>query len=248
MVGVYKNRNKLPFISLENFVDENLLNLSMQELAEYKEKQDMNGVEIFVGYNGPDWNGNDEFQNRQRTALPHTWNYIKSFSKEVVPFNIRYSAKDVNSVLLHRDAQPSVQHSRSWEAFSFGYKKELTNSFHNLLLNKDDFKITPILEDTNTIYNLIDFDYETYLKNEENENYLKFIKTTYKLHMIMSNTKTLFIYDNVNDVIYDFDCRIAIFNARDFHDTRLDSWGISIQFPMNPYFLKDEILEYLEVN
>jgi hypothetical protein len=247
MIGVYKNKKKLPFISLEKFVNEELLIDAMNELETYKLKQDTNNCEIFIGYNGVDWNTNTEFQIKQRKNLPKTWNYILSFIKEDIPFNIRWSAKEENSVLLHRDLQPILEHTKPWESLEQSYKSKLTNSYYEVLKNKNNFKITSVLSETNPEYNLIDFDYETNLKNEFGIDYLNNIKNSYKLHMVMSNTKTLFVYDNVTDTIHDFNSRIAIFNARDFHDTFLNSWGISIQFPMYPHFLKDEILEYLEI-
>lgn len=247
MVGVYKNGNKIPFISLEKFLNENMLNSAMKELAEYKIKQDTENLEIFIGYNGTDWNLNNDFQMRQKIALPNTWEYIQSYCKESVPFNIRWSAEHENNVLLHRDMQPVVNHSRPWESLESSYKSKLTNSYYEVLKNKENFKLTDNLDETNPEYNLIDFDYESNLKTEMGDNYFNVIKNSYKLHMIMSNTKTLFVYDNTKDIIHDFNCRVAIFNARDFHDTFLNSWGISIQFPMHPNFLKNDILNYLEI-
>lgn len=247
MVGVYKDGKKLPFISLEKFLNEKLLILAMEELIEYKKKQDEENVEIFIGYNGVDWNLNNDFQIRQRIALPNTWKYIQSYCKELVPFNIRWSGENENNVLLHRDMQPMVEHSKPWESLIDSYKTKLTNSYYDVLKNKENFKLTHNLGETNPEHNLIDFDHETSLKMEMNENYYNVIKGSYKLHMIMSDTKTLFVYDNTKDIIHNFNSRVAIFNARDFHDTFLNSWGISIQFPMHPNFLKDEILSYLEI-
>jgi hypothetical protein len=65
--------------------------------------------------------------------------------------------------------------------------------------------------------------------------------------MIISDTKSLYVYDNIDDIIYDITSSVSVFNARDFHDTRYQSTGISIQFIMNPYRLSNEIMTYLEV-
>ena len=95
--------------------------------------------------------------------------------------------------------------------------------------------------------NGLSFDNDAWLKAEYPDTYEYEVKRAYKLHMIISDTKSLYVYDNVDDTIYDITSSVSVFNARDFHDTRYQSSGISIQFPMNPYQLSDEIVNYLEV-
>ena len=102
------------------------------------------------------------------------------------------------------------------------------------------------IENINSEFNGLDFDYDSYLK--QGDYYHDKIKTTYKLHLVISDTKTLFIYDNVEDKIHNFTSPASVFNACDYHDSHFGSYGISIQFPMNPYFLKNEIKEYLELS
>jgi hypothetical protein len=67
MVGLIKDNNKVPFISLADFIDNDKLNAAKQELSAYKEKQDNEGAEVFIGYNGSDW-AEDEFQQKQKEA------------------------------------------------------------------------------------------------------------------------------------------------------------------------------------
>ena len=67
MVGLIKDNNKVPFISLADFIDNDKLNAAKQELAAYKEKQDNEGAEVFIGYNDSDW-AEDEFQQKQKEA------------------------------------------------------------------------------------------------------------------------------------------------------------------------------------
>ena len=107
---------------------------------------------------------------------------------------------------------------------------------------KDSIKELKISED-----NGLSFDYDTNLKEQYGEEYESEVKKGYKLHMIMSDSKSLFIYDNITDTIYDINSTVSIFNARDFHDTRPGSQGISIQFPMNSGFLREDIQKYLEL-
>jgi hypothetical protein len=248
MIGLIKDNNKVPFISLDSFIDSDKLNAAEQELLAYKEKQDNEGAEVFVGYNGFDWNIDEEFQTRQKEALPLTMEYIKLFCEDGVPFNIRYSPKDNNIVLLHQDWQPKLDKLTAVNSLPLNYKELLDGgSIHNILLEKEEFKIVDKESDVNPIYNGLDLDFAAVVKEEQGGDYNEYIKNTYKLHLIISPTKTLFIYDNVEDIIYPIDCKATAFNARDYHDADKNSYGISIQFPMNPYFLKNEIKEYLEL-
>ena len=93
----------------------------------------------------------------------------------------------------------------------------------------------------NPIYNGLDLDYEAVIKSEYGDEYNEYIKHTYKLHLIISPEKSLFIYDNVEDTTYPITCRATVFNARDYHDEIKDSSGISIQFEMHPNNFKDEV-------
>jgi hypothetical protein len=247
MIGLIKNNNKVPFISLESFIDESKLNAALEEMETYKTKQDTEGAEVFVGYNGFDWNIDDEFQTRQKEALPLTMEYIKLFCEDGVPFNIRYSPKGANIVLLHQDWQPKLEKLTAVNSLPLNYKELLDGSIHDLLLEKEGFQIVQKEEEVNPIYNGLDLDFAAVIKEEQGDNYDEYVKNTYKLHLIISPEKSLFIYDNVSDIIYPIDCRATVFNARDYHDADKNSSGISIQFPMNPYFLKDEIKEYLEL-
>lgn len=247
MIGLFKDNTKVPYISLANFVDNSKLVEAKQELVEYKHKQDIESAEIFVGYNGTDWNADDSFQTRQREALPKTTEYISTFTKEVVPFNIRWSGQEHNTVLLHQDWQPSLPNVTACNSLISDYKRHLKTGYWELLKNKADFKIVDKLENANPEYNAVDLDFEAVEKAKFGEEYAQMMKHTYKLHMIMSDTKSLFIYDNVEDKIHPINSVVAMFNARDYHDTFLDSWGISIQFPMNPYFLREDIQKYLEL-
>jgi hypothetical protein len=248
MIGLIKNGEKVPFISLESFIDESKLQAALEEMEAYKVKQDTEEAEVFVGYNGFDWNIDEEFQNRQKEALPLTMEYIKLFCKEDVPFNIRYSPKDANIVLLHQDWQPNIEKLTAVNSLPLNYKELLDGSIHDLLLEKEGFIIVSKEEDVNPIYNGLDLDFEAVIKEAQGDDYDEYIKNTYKLHLIISPTKTLFIYDNVNDVIYPIDCRATAFNARDYHDADKDSHGISIQFPMNPMLFNSDVREYCELD
>lgn len=247
MIGLIQNGNKVPFISLEKFIDEDKLQAALQEMEAYKIKQDTEGAEVFVGYNGFDWNIDEEFQIRQKEALPLTMEYIKLFCKESVPFNIRYSPKNANIVLLHQDWQPNLQNLTAVKSLPLNYKELLDGSIHNLLLEKEGFVIVDKESDVNPIYNGLDLDFAAVIKEEQGDNYEEYIKNTYKLHLIISPTKTLFIYDNVEDVIYPIDCRATAFNARDYHDADKNSHGISIQFPMNPLLFNDDVKIHCEL-
>ena len=241
MIGVIENGIKLPFISLEKFIDEVKLANALTEMEDYLIKQSTEGSEVFVGFNGGDWNINEEFQSRQREALPLTVEYIKLFSKEGAPFNIRFSPKGENQVLLHQDWQPKLKNLTAVNSLTLNYKELLDGSIHNLLLEKEGFKIVQNEEDVNPIYNGLDLDYDAVIKSEYGDKYNEYIKHTYKLHLIISSEKSLFIYDNVEDTIYPITCRATVFNARDYHDALKDSSGISIQFEMHPNHFKDEV-------
>lgn len=244
MIGLIENEKKVPFISLESFIDEAKLQAALEEMEAYKVKQDTEEAEVFVGYNGFDWNIDEEFQNRQKEVLPLTMEYVKLFCKEGVPFNIRYSPKDANIVLLHQDWQPNLEKLTAVNSLPLDYKELLDGSIHDLILEKNGFEIVQNEEDVNPIYNGLDLDFAAVIKEAQGDNYDEYIKNTYKLHLIISPTKTLFIYDNVEDVIYPIDCRATVFNARDYHDADKNSHGISIQFPMTPMFFNDDVKTY----
>jgi len=129
MIGLIKNSIKVPFISLQDFVENSKFIAAKQELAQYKQKQDEENVETFVGFNGTDWNADEEFQKRQREALPKTWEYISVFAKEVVPFNIRWSSKEHNSVLLHHDWQPALPNITACNSLILDYKQHLKTGY-----------------------------------------------------------------------------------------------------------------------
>lgn len=230
MVGLIKNNTKVPFISLESFIDTSKYQAAKEELKNYKIKQDTEGVEVFVGYNETDWNTNESFQKRQRTALPKTTDYINIFSDSIIPFNIRWEDPTQSNVLLHQDV--ALFPSSPWEDLIPNYKQSLKESIKDLKIADK---------------NGLEFDYEKYLKEKLKVDYNSEIKGYYKLHMVISSHKSLYIYDNVEDTIHDITSLVSVFNARDYHDTRLGSRGISIQFPMHPYFLKKEIQKYLEL-
>ena len=244
MIGLIENGKNVPFISLEKFIDEDKLQAALEEMEAYKIKQDTEEAEVFVGYNGFDWNIDEEFQLRQKEALPLTMEYVKLFCKDNVPFNIRYSPKDENIVLLHQDWQPNLEKLTAVNALPLNYKELLNGSIHDLILDKDAFAIVQKEEDVNPIYNGLDLDFAAVIKEAQGDNYDEYIKNTYKLHLIISPTKTLFIYDNVEDVIYPIDCRATVFNARDYHDADKNSYGISIQFPMNPMLFNNDVKVY----
>lgn len=221
MVGLFKNGNKVPFISLSSFIDIDKFVLAKEELENNKNTK-------FIGYNGSDW-AEDSFQKEQIQSLPKTTEYISSFCHTIPPFNIRWEDENT-TVLIHQDMAPFP--CAPWNDLISGYKNKLQNSIKDLKISED---------------NGLGFDYDTHLKKKHGDQYENEVKKSYKLHMIMSDSKSLFVYDNITDTIHDFDSSVSVFNARDFHDTRPNSYGISIQFPMNPYFLKEEIQKYLEL-
>ena len=221
MVGLIKNSAKVPFISLQDFVDNSKYQAAKEELR--------NNIALkFIGYNGSDW-ADDAFQVEQVQSLPKTADFISTFCKTLPPFNIRWEDSS-STVLLHQDLAPFP--CSPWNDLVPGYKSKLKDSIQELKISED---------------NGLSFDYDTHLKEQYGNEYESEIKKGYKLHMIMSDNKSLFIYDNVTDTIHDINSTVSVFNARDFHDTRPDSQGISIQFPMNPYFLREEIQKYLEL-
>jgi len=246
MIGTIKNGEKLPYISLDSFINTDLLEDALSELEEYRLKQNEEGYEKFISYNKSDW-GTDNFQKKQRESLPKTFNYISSFSKQITPYNILWSNYDNNIVLLHRDNNPNSMPTAPWNSLEDGYKLKLKDSYYSLLKNPDNFKITSKFEEVNKNFNGIDFDYEGFLKEKYKKDYNNFIKNSYKLHLVLSPTKSLFIYDNTKDKIHPINTKACLFNSMDFHDTYLNSWGYSIQFTMNPHFLKDEIKDYCEI-
>lgn len=246
MIGLIKNGTNVPYISLEKFIDEDKLKKATDELEKYKIKQEKESADVFIGYNEPDW-ASEFFQKKQKETLPLTTEYIKLFCEESVPFNIRYSPKESNIVLLHQDDAAQLPNRMPVDSLIPNYKENLTNSIYELLKEKDGFKIVDNENEVNPIYNGLDFDYASYLKNKFKDEYIDIIKKTYKLHLIMSAEKTMFIYDNVTDTIHNIEGRACIFNAKDYHDTLKNSWGISIQFPMHPDFLRNELKEYCEL-
>ena len=242
MVGLIKNSEKVPFITLEQFIDTNKLTEALNEIEEYRLKQENEGADVIVGYKHDDWNS-QEFLIKSVNALPKTTEYVMSFCDIQVPFNIIWTPSDNNFLLLHQDLAPFS--CSPWESLIPDYKDTLTNSYRELLVNQTDFQLVDDIANVNPIYNGLDFDYDAFLLKDEN--YEDKVKETYKLHLILSNTKTLFVYDNVADTIHHFDSKAAVFNARDHHDSLLSSWGYSIQFPMTPYFLKSEIITHCEL-
>jgi hypothetical protein len=221
VVGLIKNSTKVPFISLQDFVDNSKYEAAKEELRRNKDLK-------FIGYNGSDW-ADSAFQAEQVEALPKTVELISTFCKTLPPFNIRWEDSS-STVLLHQDLAPFP--CSPWNDLVSGYKSRLKDSIRELMISED---------------NGLGFDYDTHLKEQYGKEYESEVKKGYKLHMIMSDGKSLFIYDNVTDTIHDINSTVSVFNARDFHDTRPDSQGISIQFPMNPYFLREEIQKYLEL-
>jgi hypothetical protein len=221
VVGLIKNNTKVPFISLQDFIDSSKYEAAREELHNNKNLK-------FIGYNGSDWADN-VFQVEQVDRLPKTVDFIYTFCKTLPPFNIRQENSD-STVLLHQDLAPFP--CSPWNDLIPDYKSKLKNSIKELKISEDHG---------------LSFDYDSYLKKQYGIEYESEVKKSYKLHMIMSDSKSLFIYDNITDTIYDINSTVSIFNARDFHDTRPNSRGISIQFPMNPSFLRENIQKYLEL-
>jgi hypothetical protein len=243
MLGIIKGSEKLPFFLLDKFVDLELLDLCRQELENYVVQQS-EGAEIFVGYNGSDWQ-NHSFQQRQQAALPKTVKYISSFCDFLPEFNIRYAEKGQYYTVLHQDIAPFSCQPRF--ALKDNYKENLHNGLREKIKDSEDFVLVSNVGDVKEKFQGLDFDHETFLKSSLGDEYLSEIKGTYKLHMVISKEKTMFIYDNVEDKIYDIDGVVCVFNPRDFHDTRLESWGISIQFPMHTKFLRSDIKKELDL-
>jgi hypothetical protein len=247
MLGLIKNGEKHPYISLNDFVDVSLLDDALVELEDYRLKQTNERYLRFISYRGSDWNTNREFQKKQIEALPKTFKYISSFCKEIVPFNILWSNHNDNILLLHRDSNPDSMPFSPWNSLVDNYKNKLNNSYYDLIKDFSEFKITKSYDEINEKFNGLDFDYEGFLKEKHKENYNDILKSKYKLHLVLSPTKSLFIYDNVTDLIHPINAKACLFNSMDFHDSYKDSWGYSIQFPMSPNFLKDEIKDYCEI-
>jgi len=247
MLGLIKNGEKLPYISLNDFLDVSLLDEALIELEDYRLKQTNERYTRFISYRGSDWSTNDDFQKKQIETLPKTFKYISSFCKDIVPFNILWSNHDDNILLLHRDSNPDLMPFAPWDSLVSGYKNKLNKSYYDLIRDFDEFKITKFDNQINKKFNGLDFDYEGFMKEKHKENYESILKSKYKLHLVLSATKSLFIYDNVTDTIHPINTRACLFNSMDFHDSYLDSWGYSIQFPMSPYFLKDKIKDYCEI-
>lgn len=243
MLGIIRKNEKLPFFLLDKFIDHELLKLCREELETYILQQ-ATGCEVFVGYNGSNWQ-DQQFQRRQQSALPNTVKYIASFCDVVPEFNIRYAEKGQYYTVLHQDIAPYSCQPRF--ALEDNYKENLNRSLRNKTKNSESFSLVTDISETKQCFHSLDLDYEVYLKNTLGDRYMPEIKKTYKLHMVISKEKTMFIYDNVEDKIHDISGAVCVFNPRDFHDTRLESWGISIQFPMHPTFLKYEIKKELEL-
>jgi len=227
MVGLTKNGVKVPYISLDSFVNQEMFAAAKQELLTSTDTE-------FIGYNSDDWQ-DESFQARQATAFPLTTAFIATFHANQFSYNIRLE-NEVCNVLLHQDLSP----------FPCAPSNDLIPHYKKALWyqndSKDSIKKLRISES-----NGISLDHDTWLKSEYPDTYDYEVKRAYKLHMVISDTKAFYIYDNVDDTLYDVTSSISVFNARDFHDTRFESSGISIQFPMNPYELSNEIMNYLEV-
>jgi hypothetical protein len=243
VIGLLKNNAKVPFISLSDFIDHNKLTSAKLELESYWLDQKNNNAEEFIGYNGPDW-ADSKFQERQIKALPATVNYIRSFCDNFPPFNIRWEESD-RTVLLHQDIAPFP--SEPWNSLVENYKQVFINSYYGLIKDFSEFRIVDSIKECDSKFNGLDLDYDAFLKSKHGQDYVANVKESYKLHLIISDTKSLFIYDNVTDEIHDFTSPVSVFNAKDYHDTRPNSHGISIQFPMSPYFLKQEVKNYCEL-
>ena len=59
MVGLIKNSEKVPFITLEQFIDTNKLTEALNEIEEYRLKQENEGADVIVGYKHDDWNSQE---------------------------------------------------------------------------------------------------------------------------------------------------------------------------------------------
>lgn len=228
MVGLTKNGAKVPYISLDSFINQDMFAAAKEELLASTDTE-------FIGYNSDDWQ-NEDFQARQAAAFPLTTAFIATFHANQFSYNIRM--EDINrGPVIHQDLAPFP--CRPWEDLVPHYKMALGTQS-----NSTDNSIKKLrVSDSNGL----SFDNDAWLKAEYSDTYEYEVKRAYKLHMIISDTKSLYVYDNVDDIIYDITSSVSVFNARDFHDTRYQSSGISIQFIMNPYQLSNEIMTYLEV-
>ena len=228
MVGLTKNGAKGPYISLDSFINQDMFAAAKQELLTSTDTE-------FIGYNSDDWQ-NEEFQARQAAAFPLTTAFIATFHANQFAYNIRM--EDISrGPVIHQDLAPFP--CAPWKDLVPHYKMALGTQS-----NSTDNSIKKLrVSDSNGL----SFDNDAWLKTEYPDTYEYEVKRSYKLHMIISDTKSLYVYDNVDDIIYDITSIVSVFNARDFHDTRYQSSGISIQFIMNPYQLSNEIMTYLEV-
>jgi hypothetical protein len=220
MVGLNINGVKVPYISLDNFINKDMFAAAKTELLASTDTE-------FIGYNG-EWL-NQEFQAMQAAAFPITTAFIATFHTDQFSYNIRLEDSTRN-VLLHQDISPFP--CAPWDDLIPNYKASLKDSINALKISDS---------------NGLRLDHDAWLKNEYPDTYEYEIKGSYKLHIVISDTKSFFIYDNVDDTIYDVTSSVSVFNARDFHDTRYQSSGISIQFPMSPSQLTNEIKSYLEI-
>jgi len=242
MVGLIHKEFKVPYIPLDKFIDPLKLNNSKEELDTYLKKQESKEVPELIGYKGPDWRS-PKFMQRVYENLPLTTLFIQDFCNPKTPFNILWVPEDYNYMILHQDR--SIKPVAPWESLIPEYKINLKESFRELLLEPEGFLIVDEIEKMNPKYNGLDFDYDSYLINNTGGSYKEKVFASYKLHLMLSESKTMFIYDNVKDVIYDIRGKACLFNAMDFHDSYANSWGYSIQFPMEPTGLVDDIKEYI---
>lgn len=220
MVGLNKNGVKVPYISLDNFINQDMFAAAKQELLSSTDTE-------FIGHNG-EWSS-EEFQAKQAAAFPLTTAFIATFHTDQFSYNIRLE-NSTRNVLIHQDISPFP--CRPWDDLILNYKASL----------KDSIKALQISYSSG-----LSLDHDGWLKNEYPDTYEYEVKKSYKLHIVISDTKSFFIYDNVDDTIYDVTSSVSVFNARDFHDTRYQSSGISIQFPMSPSQLTNEIKSYLDI-
>lgn len=228
MIGLTKNGAKVPYISLDSFINQDMFAAAKQELLTSTDTE-------FIGYNSDDWQ-NEDFQARQAAAFPLTTAFIATFHANEFAYNIRMEDQDHGPV-IHQDLAPFP--CAPWEDLVPHYKMAL---YYQDSSTKNSIKKLRVSDS-----NGLSFDNDAWLKAEYPDTYEYEVKRAYKLHMIISDTKSLYVYDNVDDTIYDITSSVSVFNARDFHDTRYQSSGISIQFIMNPYRLSNEIMTYLEV-
>ena len=86
MVGLTKNGVKVPYISLDSFVNQEMFAAAKQELLASTDTE-------FIGYNSDDWQ-DESFQARQAAAFPLTTAFIATFHANQFAYNIRI--EDVN--------------------------------------------------------------------------------------------------------------------------------------------------------